>query len=132
MGPAVLPKHPTPPTKLGPAGRGLWNRITRVLELDPAEVTLLTLACRQADDVARLEKALAEGAAMVAGSTGQTRLSPLFAEIRNGRLAILRLLAGIAVPDADGEPGQTAQSRRARHAANVRWIREANEVEVRG
>jgi hypothetical protein len=129
---------PTPPASLGKAGKKLWRELWSGLpdgwELDERERSYLTLACGQADDVELLEKAISDGGLFVTGSTGQERLNPVLTELRQGRLAISRLLGQISLPAEDGEP-ETEASRRGRHAANSRWQNhrslEARAAEVR-
>jgi hypothetical protein len=120
---STKPRPPArPPAGLNPAGRALWARITKVLELDPGEVPLLAAACHQADDIAGLERSIKSAGVMVRGSKGQPRLSPAVAEVRQGRLALARLLSGISMPNEEGVP-QTVRQRRATHAARTRWDR---------
>lgn len=115
---------PKSPPGLGAAGKALWTELWADLppgwELDERERALLALACGQADDVKALEKAVADGGLWTTGSQGQDRLSPVLTELRQGRLAISRLLGQISLPDGDGKP-ETEASRRGRHAASVRW-----------
>ena len=108
------------PPGLGIAGRALWTRITKELELDPGEVPLLTAACHQADEIAGLEKSIKVDGLTVKGSKGQVRLNPAIAEVRQGRLAMARLLSGISMPTEAGIP-ETVRQKRARHAAQSRW-----------
>jgi P27 family predicted phage terminase small subunit len=112
------------PSGLRPAGRALWRRIHTGLpaecELDDREVAILSAACRQADDVAALEAAIAEDGVVATGSRGQPRLNPLVTEARQGRLAVARLLGELDLSDPDAEP-RTARSRRAKQAADARW-----------
>jgi phage terminase small subunit len=135
-----------PPQGLGPRGRALWNRVQRELreappadpenperwELDQREIAHLTLACRQADDVARLEAVVKKDGTMVASSAGQRVLHPAIAEARQGRLAISRLLGLLELPDAAQGPARSASTRRAQKAAGARWGRLAALDERRG
>lgn len=122
------------PAGLGSRGRALWASVWKGLpdgwELDEREVANLTLAARQADDVAALERAVKRDGRMVAGSAGQPRLHPAVIEIRQGRLAVARLLGELELPDAEEEP-RTASSRRAQHAAQARYQRVADLAERR-
>lgn len=114
--------HPlrTAPACFSEAGTALWERLVAVYELSDAEVPQLELACRQADDVAHLERLLAEQGGTVVGSTGQPRLSPVFAELRQARLALSKLLGAVGLPDEENRP-LTAAQRNAQHAAQARW-----------
>jgi hypothetical protein len=113
---------PRPPAGLGVQGRALWARITKALVLDPGEYPLLSAACHQADKMASLEACIRRDGATVRGSKGQPRLNPAIAEVRQGRLAMARLLSGISMPNEAGAP-QTIRQTRAKHAADVRWSR---------
>jgi hypothetical protein len=85
----------------------------------------LRLACRQADDVARLEVLLADEGPVVKGSKGQPKLSTVPAELRLQRAALARLVAAPALPEEGQERGLTPTQRRAQKAANARWQRQA-------
>jgi hypothetical protein len=89
-------------------------------EFDERELAVLAAACRQADDLAALEAVIAEEGVVAIGSKGQPRLSSLVTEVRQGRLALTRLLGELDLTDANAEP-RTARSRRAQHAATSRW-----------
>ena len=133
------PAAPPPPSGLNKPGRVLWERFTTQtvdrevrgelhrfrFELDPRELTLLEAACRQADDVARLERHLRKSGLTTSGSMGQTRLAAAVAEVRQGRLALQRLVDALPVaPSEDDAPAVTGASRRAQKAAESRWARE--------
>lgn len=110
------------PSGLGNAGRAMWKSIHDALgdefELDDRERQILTLACRQRDDLAALEATLRKDGRTVRGSVGQPRLHPAVAEARQARLAIARLLGQLALPDDAGEM-QTSASLRASKAAHA-------------
>ncbi|MGB2738753.1 MAG: hypothetical protein WBC27_12010 [Candidatus Nanopelagicales bacterium] len=108
------------PKNLGPAGRKLWAGITARWELDPREVALLTAACKQADDVAALEKVLKDDGLVVEGSQGQPRLNAVVTELRQSRAAVSRLLIDLRLPSEDAAP-LTANQRRASKASLRRW-----------
>lgn len=116
--------RPTPPRGLQAAGKSLWqamwSELPDALEFDGREQTLLLAACRQADAVAALERAIQRDGAMVPGSRGQQRLHPAIVEARQGRLALDRLLGGLQIPDGDERPMSSAQHRAAQ-AARARW-----------
>jgi hypothetical protein len=91
-------------------------------DLDEHEVPLLEAACRQADDIRRLEALIARGVT-ARGSTGQTRLHPAVTEVRHARIAFARLLGTLNLPGDEEAiaPPATAAANRARKAANFRW-----------
>lgn len=117
-------RTPTAPKGLSVAGKALWRDVhaglSAAFELDERETALLAMAGRQADDVAELEAILKRDGLSVTGSTGQPRLHPAVAELRQGRLALARLLGGLELPNAEEVP-TSAASQRGRKAAEARW-----------
>ncbi len=114
---------PRPPSGLDATGRRLWRQVQRAIEpdaeLDERDLAVLELAARQADDVARLERMLKRARRpTVAGSTGQVRLHPAIAELRQARLALARLLTSLNLEIGKQD---SAASARARRAAEARW-----------
>ncbi len=120
-------RRPKAPPGLDTAGRSLWRDPWRTLidayEFSPVEVAVLTAACRQADDVARLESVIASDGVIVEGSAGQPRLSAVVTEVRQGRLALARLLSDLAIPADDDDTRSGSASVGASRAARVRWDR---------
>jgi phage terminase small subunit len=116
----------TVPKGLGNRGRALWRSVAKGLgegwELDEREVAILTLAARQADDLANLEQAIKHDGAMSTGSQGQPVVNPAIVEARQARLAIGRLLGQLALPDEAQEP-RTEAGKRGQRAARARWGR---------
>lgn len=117
---ACLAADTDTPAGLGPQGIELWAALTSAYDLAPRERTLLVAACRQADAIAAMEDAVTRDGLAVLGAAGQPRLNAAVAEARQGRLALSRLLGALALPDAVDRP-ETEATRRARHAATVRW-----------
>jgi len=122
--------RPRVPAGLGHAGKGLWRRLVGAFEFLEHEQALLEVACRQADDVAALEALIRADGMIVTGSAGQPRLSAAVAEVRQGRLALGKLLGALALPDEVDRP-TTASSSQARKAADARWTRKRAERERR-
>ena len=112
---------PKPPAGLGPAGRKLWNDLAGAFTLEDHELPMLEAAARQADDIAALEKAIARDGVTVEGSAGQPRLNGAVSEVRQGRLALAKILGAVAWP-TDEKP-MTVTQRKARDAARARWAR---------
>jgi len=110
------------PAGVGTAGGALWRRLVAAYDFEPHEQAMLEVACRQADDVAALEHLIAEQGLTVLGSTGQQRLNPAIGEVRQGRLALGKLLGALALPDEADRP-LTAASRQAQRAGRARWDR---------
>jgi len=113
-----------PPQGLGEAGLALWRRLTDGLEYSEGERVTLELACRQADDVALVERTLAADGPLQKGSKGQPKLHAGFGELRLQRAALARLIAALAIPAEDAaEPVRTPAQTRASRAANARWAK---------
>ena len=111
-----------PPTGLRTAGKRLWWAVAGLYVLNPAETSMLEQACRTADELDRLERAVrALPSLVVEGSTGQPRSHPLLAEVRAHRLLLERLTASLALPDDVEERGRTPSQKHAQKAANARW-----------
>jgi hypothetical protein len=88
-------------------------------EWEEREAALLVLASRQADDIEKLEAVLAMEGPTVVGSTGQSRLNPAFAELRQSRLALARILGDIRMPDEG--VGSSRNIKKVR-SAQRRWV----------
>lgn len=123
----------TRPKDLTGAGRQLWDAVTSGYDLDPHHLVQLANACRCAMMIERLEVLLADGL-IVTGSQGQPRMSSAVTELRQHRLALSKLLADMALPALDTEAPapevdaataarNSANSEKARKAANTRWGR---------
>ena len=110
-----------PPKGLGPAGRDLHRKVCTSFEMDDHELPGLLLACKQLDDVHRLEELLERDGMMSTGSTGQQRLSQVVAELRQSRLAASKLLDALALPLDDSGVAASPATKRARRAAEARW-----------
>lgn len=123
---------------LGEHGQALYDAILPPAkdddgyELDADGLEVLTMACRTADDLARLEAELRDAPVLIRGSTGQQRVHPLFAEVRATRALMAQLLARLDLDEADAGAavtgsgqGQTVPSDltsfKARKAAGKRW-----------
>jgi hypothetical protein len=114
------------PEGLGAAGAALWAKFVPAFVFEAREEAVLVLACRQQDDIATLEAALADEGAVVTGSRGQQRVNGALAELRQARLAQARLLGSLKLPEEDDDKPRDAKSKRAQHAAHARWSRTAD------
>jgi hypothetical protein len=112
------------PDGLGESGSRLWGKVVADWDLDPSDFELLLQACRTADELDRLGKALEGAEPFVKGSTGQTKIHPGFEELRRHRAILATLLGKLDISDAE-EPEQTPEQKwrsdRARNASNARW-----------
>ena len=115
-----------PPEALREAGKALWTEVLGELgegwALDARELHLLQRACRCADELEDLERAVDQDGVVVRGSRGQASAHPGLAESRQLRLVQLRLLGSIELPDEDDQP-RSAAAARAQRAARSRWDR---------
>ena len=103
-----------PPTGLKAPGRRLWVSVADRYVLTSAEVEMLGQACRTADELDRLERAVRVLPELTTtGSTGQLKPHPLLAEVRAHRTLLERLTTALSLPDED--------------AIRARW-KEANRV----
>ena len=89
------------------------NDLPPNVELDPREEALLQAAARQADDIAALDADIAKRGRVIDGI-----VNPSVREVRQGRMALSRLLAGIDLPAA-----ASTTVLRAEKAAQARWKR---------
>jgi hypothetical protein len=109
------------------AGRALWDAVHADLgaewRFDARELAVLEAACKQADLVADLEAAVGRDGLTVLGASGQPRLNGAVTELRQGRVALARLLGDIRLPNEDGN-ASTVTTERARRAAEARWSRD--------
>jgi len=87
-------------------------------EWDEREAALVDLARRQADDIEALERLLEKEGPTVTGAAGQSRLNPVFGELRQQRLALGKILSGLRLPDEGMSGVRDAVKRR---AAETRW-----------
>jgi hypothetical protein len=110
-----------PPSGLKARGRRLWLSVVGKY-LTAAEVEMLGQACRTADELDRLERAVRKLLDLTTtGSTGQLKPHPLLAEVRAYRQLLERLTTVLNLP-ADTEEGRSrASSRHAQKAAQGRW-----------
>jgi hypothetical protein len=86
------------------------------VELDEREEAILDLAARQARDVAAAEADIADRGYLVPGSRDQEVVNPSVAEVRQGRLALGKLLGQLDLPESTRDAVRSA-----RRAAQARW-----------
>lgn len=115
------PARPDPPADLGEPGGRLWRvmlaDLADDLELDARELDTLASACAMEDTIAALAAAISSDGEMLAGKQG-VRLNPAVTELRQARVAKMRLLAAVETEDRSM---RSPTSRRGSKAANVRW-----------
>jgi hypothetical protein len=103
------------------AGEALAAQLNGALpeggEWDEREAALVDLARRQADDIEALERLLEREGPTVTGAAGQSRLNPVFGELRQQRLALSKILSGLRLPDEGMSGVRDAVKRRRAHNA---------------
>jgi hypothetical protein len=108
---------------VGAPGRRLWDAVAGLYVLTPAELEMLGQACRTADELDRLERAVRKLTDLVTtGSTGQLKPHPLLIEVRAHRLLLERLTSVLNLPDDTQEIGERAAAKHASKAARGRWL----------
>ena len=126
-------KAPKPQRKLGTSGTRIWTDITREYDLDVAALIVLETAAHQADDIARLEALLESEGEIQVGSNGQPKLSSVFGELRQSRLALDKMLDQLRLPDTSTGVALSPASKRAQKAGQARWQRQRErEAQARG
>jgi len=114
------PRKP-PPSDLGKVGKAVWRSIIRENELSAIEFPLLHQLCRVLDTLDDLYREKAKMTAIVGGSTGQPKVNPILAEIREQTAILDKLVVALAIP----LPGESYGARRtgaARAKAKVRKV----------
>ena len=76
------------------------------------ELTMISLAQAQLNDIANLEALLEAEGAITPGSRGQMRLNAVFTEVRGARLAAARIISLLKVDES--KPGRGNRSPAAR------------------
>ena len=106
------------------AGAQLRARIDRELGeglvWDHRELEIIDHAGALADTIEALEAILRRDGLVVEGSTGQLRLHPAVAELRASRVAMLRMLDALKLPQDSGIVRSARNERKARNA-RARW-----------
>jgi hypothetical protein len=111
-----------PPTGLKAPGKRLWLSVATRYVLTAAETEMLGQACRTADELDRLEKAVrALSELTVRGSTGQPKAHPLLEEVRRHRVLLERLTSALCLPAEDEEVGLRPGQKHGLKAINARW-----------
>jgi hypothetical protein len=95
--------------------RALRSSLPESFEWTERDIAVLELAERQAGDIDRLEADIEANGVRVEGR-GARVLNQALAEVRQGRVALGRLLGLVEIP---GEPSTSSQH--GRKAAQARW-----------
>jgi len=87
----------------------LYDEVTDLYELSPAELVILGEAQRTADLCGELQDVLDGAGVMLDGPTGP-RVRPVVAELRQQRVTLARLLVALRIP-TDDEGDLTGEDR---------------------
>jgi hypothetical protein len=112
------PRKP-PPSDLDKGGKALWRGVIHENELGAIEFPLLHQTCRVVDILDDLYREKATMGAIVSGSSGQPRVNPILAEIREQTAILDRLVTALAIP-LPGEQYGTRRTGPARAKAKVK------------
>ena len=109
-------RKPRKPAGLGVEGARLWAEITSEMADDGViptsqERRYLEDACRTADSITDMERALEGQPRIVKGSQNQPVAHPLIAEIRQHRVTLSALLARVKLFAEDDQQGVGSGSR---------------------
>jgi hypothetical protein len=111
-----------PPTGLKAQGKRLWAAVATKYVLTPAELEMPAQACRTADELDRLERAVRQLSELtVRGSTGQPKAHPLLEEVRRHRVLLERLTSALCLPNEDEQVGRTPGQKHGQRAIEARW-----------
>jgi hypothetical protein len=110
------------PPGLKASGKRLWAAVATKYVLTPAELEMLGQACRTADELDRLERAVRQLSELtVRGSTGQPKAHPLLEEVRRHRVLLERLTGALCLPNEDEAAGRSPSQKHGQKAINARW-----------
>jgi hypothetical protein len=118
-----------PPGVLGTSGRRLWDSVTSLYGLSPAELELLWQAAQVVDVIDALSEVVWSGNAKVKGSAGQIKAHPLLAAVNDQRRLLDGLLRSLNLPLPSEETGRR-RSPAAQAAAQARWNQEQRERRI--
>lgn len=105
------------PTGLKAAGRSLWQSVVGDFDLDRHEELLLLQACRCADRLDQMARALDQAPLTVTNARGDEVPHPLLTESRQQSLTLARLLASLRLPSGENEQVTRPQRRGAARAS---------------
>lgn len=123
---------PVAPADLRAAGKKLWRDTLGDFDLTAPELRLLLEACRTADELEILRKAILDGDLLTVGSTGQPVVSRVYDEIRKHRDSLTKTIAALALPAEDDAQPLTVAQIRSRAANNSRWSEHRKAVAANG
>jgi len=107
----------TPDGGFSPAGKRLWDSVLDEYELSEHELAVLRQACRQADRLEAIERALEGAPLTVRNVRGDLTSHPLLGESRQASALLARLIAALGLPSGvqDDAPAAPQRSSRRTH-----------------
>lgn len=96
------------PRALGTQGRRLWRSVLDVYDLAAHEELLLLQACRTADRLDDVARALETSPLTVVNARGDVVAQPLLVEQRQQSITLTRLVASLRLPDDAGSAPASA------------------------
>lgn len=111
---------PSAPKDLQVEGRKLWRQAVDEFELNSVELTLLHQLCLTVDELAAMQRDLAEMGSVVMGSRSQPRVNPLLGAIVAHRKLADQLAVALGLPLA-GEAVGRRRSAAAKQSVDARW-----------
>ena len=128
----TVSRKPRTPSGLALAGKRLWSDISGEYELRGDELRVLEMACRTADDLAKVDAAIITAPVVTTGSMGQDVVNPLFATALAHRRQLAALVKQLNLPDEDGVriPSDLSDKRRRGHKDALAEVRQIAAVEA--
>jgi hypothetical protein len=92
-------------------GQKLWKSVIAEFELgqEPHKLRVLFDACKLADQIDRLDKAMATEPLTVKGSMGQKTIHPCLAQAQSARGLLAQLLGKLGLPETDEAKAEAAE-----------------------
>jgi hypothetical protein len=105
---------PPAPKGSGSAGKKLWQSVVSDFELEEHEAVQLREAVRLVDLLTDLQTVLDKDGAVITDTKGEPRVHPAAIELRQGRIALARLLSALRLPsgeESEGSPQRRSGAR---------------------
>lgn len=104
-------------------GEEFWNNLTALYDFRIDEKLLLIEVCHLVNTLAAMQERLVNVDMLTIGSVGQEKVNPIYAEMRQQRLALGSMLRQLGIPEpTDGIVSQpSARHKSSSRAAKARW-----------
>jgi hypothetical protein len=117
-----IAKKPPPPRGLKAPGKRLWQATVDGFILATHEEALLLQACRVADHLDELEKALSANGVLTQASFEDCKVHPALVELRQQAITLARLCAALGLPSGLESDSKRPQRRSARGVYRLRPV----------